>query len=139
MSSVLIIDDDEVDFLIQSEIIREAGFATKVIHKNSAITALQYLESIFHQKDEWPALIFLDINMPHMSGFGFIDAYLKFPDITSKTTKIYIISSSSSLRDVNKSKEYTVINGYITKPLTLTGVQKILNTDSQSSEDVLEE
>lgn len=126
MNSILIIDDEEIDFLVNSQILKRVGF-TKAVYHSSAISALHYLEEIFNNAEEWPSHIFLDINMRHMSGFDFIDAYLKFPGIERKRTKIYIVSSSNRYEDINKGNIYTVVAGYLTKPLSYELVETIFN------------
>lgn len=73
-----------------------------------------------------PDVILLDINMPIMDGWQFLDEFRKYNKATDKKTYVFIISSSDSISDTNKAKEYQdQIKEYILKPITIEDFKKI--------------
>ncbi|HYG37301.1 MAG TPA: response regulator [Cytophagales bacterium] len=127
MNSVLIIDDDEVDFIIHSKIIHKENSSVKVTYKSSGIEALNYLNKIIEDGEEWPTHILVDINMPPINGFEFVEAYSKYPEKVTQKAKIYILSSSDSSDDKSKAREYPLITDYIVKPLSIEIARKIFS------------
>src|SRR5262245_33262074 len=81
---VMLIDDNEVDRYIGSRNITKYFFSEEVITKPSARSALDYLQSLAETPQLLPQLIFLDIRMPDLDGFGFLDAYAKLPETVQK-------------------------------------------------------
>src|SRR6185295_7058648 len=77
---VMVIDDNEIDRYIAERYIKKYGFADEVILKESAKQALQYLKANQHRPEELPNLIFLDIRMPEIDGFGFLEQYRELPE-----------------------------------------------------------
>lgn len=128
MNSVLIIDDEEVDFLIHSKIIKKGNFAEKVVYKSSGTSALEHLKDLIKSSEILPTHIFVDINMPDMNGFQFIEAYSKLQGIDQYSPAIYILSSSDSSYDKSKAKDIALITGYIVKPLTLEIAKEIFSS-----------
>ena len=76
----MVIDDNEVDLYVSRRVIEKYSFADEVILMDSAKEALEYLKSHDGGPDTLPGLIFLDINMPEMNGFEFLDAYKQLSD-----------------------------------------------------------
>jgi CheY-like chemotaxis protein len=127
MNSILIIDDEEVDFIIHSKIIKLGKFADKISYQNSGLSALQYLTEISKSASEWPTHIFLDINMPQMNGFEFLEAFSKLEISLSKQPKIYILSSSINPKDREKAKGFELIKDYLMKPMTMEVASKVFD------------
>jgi CheY-like chemotaxis protein len=122
--SVLLIDDNDIDNFINQRIITSYYFANSVIVKNSAIGALEHLKK---SSDELPNIIFLDLNMPIMDGFGFLDEFHKLitADEKYKQCKIIVLSSSMSPDDINKASINPYVLKYINKPLTESYLEAI--------------
>ena len=74
IKEILLIDDNDIDNYINKLIVAKEKVVEKITIKNSPIDALQYLRS---KEGEFPELIFLDIKMPEMDGFGFLDEFFK--------------------------------------------------------------
>lgn len=125
MNSVLIVDDEEVDFLIHSKIIKKGNFAEKIVYKSSGTSALEYLKSLIKLGEVLPTHIFVDINMPDMDGFQFLEEYSKLQGIEQYSPAVYILSSSDSSYDKSKAKDIPLITDYIVKPLTLEIAKEI--------------
>ncbi|MFT4521761.1 MAG: response regulator RpfG family c-di-GMP phosphodiesterase [Bacteroidia bacterium] len=116
---IYLIDDDEIQNLINSRIIGLIKADADIKTFTSAEVALRELESL----PKMPDLIFLDINMPKMNGWDFLDAF------TEKTLKapVYLLSSSINKQDFDKSETYEVVNGFISKPLMEEKLSEVLS------------
>jgi CheY-like chemotaxis protein len=122
MNKLWLIDDDEVfTFLIKHKLDRAKGFDS-VKSFLYADEALEEFKKLILEGTPFPSIIFLDINMPRMSGWEFLQSLKNF-NIDLSSTKIYIISSSSYSVDQTKAKEYSV--EYLTKPLTDENIEMI--------------
>jgi CheY-like chemotaxis protein len=120
--AVMLVDDNEIDNLINQKMI-EAADITETIYTHtgakSAIEFLKNLEKLEHLNSEiLPAIIFLDIDMPLMDGFQFLDEFNKLMAKTKERCKIVMLTSSINPRDVTKSKGYVYVKKYINKPLS---------------------
>jgi CheY-like chemotaxis protein len=71
-------------------------------------------------------MILLDVNMPQMNGWDFLEEYEKLPLQAIAKTKVYIVSSSINNRDIEKSKTYKTVSGFISKPLDTEKMNEIL-------------
>ncbi len=113
---ILLIDDNEIDNYINNHIVKENGIAEKISVKNSALDALSYLKSI-ENEEVFPDLIFLDISMPKMDGFGFLEEFIKFPKAKEKKCFVVMLTSSNNPEDRTKAMNYDVVIDYFVKPL----------------------
>ncbi|TLP73211.1 response regulator [Maribacter sp. ACAM166] len=121
-----IIDDDPIFIYGTKRIIKEVDFAKKVIVYNNGQEAVDGLKEIIKEQGLLPDVIFLDLNMPIMNGWEFLDEYKNCRHDKSKKTIIYIISSSVDPRDLERVKNYKQVDDYILKPITPGDLAKIL-------------
>ncbi len=121
----LLIDDNEVDNYISQHIILKSKMSEKVTVKSSALEALEYLHTLKSNPEESPDLIFLDIRMPEMDGFGFLDEFNKFPDAIKNHCIIYMLTSSNDSNDITKSLQYPIVKKYLNKPLSMSILQSL--------------
>lgn len=75
--------------------------------------------------NELPEVLFLDINMPIMNGWELLEELKGTPEVIRKNVQIHILTSSIAPEDLNLSKTYEFIDGYITKPLTVKDLNKV--------------
>ncbi len=115
MKKVLLIDDDEINNELNQIILQKFGYAEEAVVCENGQVALDYLTSI--APEALPEVIFLDLRMPVMDGFQFLEAAQKVSDDLTKKISIYILTSSKNQQDMDKAKSFEVA-GYITKPLT---------------------
>jgi CheY-like chemotaxis protein len=124
---ILVIDDTEIDRYIARRNITKYHFAEEVILYESAAKALEYLASLQNTPEELPQLIFLDILMPEMNGFEFLEAYSNLPDIIRKNCIIMMLSTSLNADDHAKAKSNKYVAKFVNKPLdkeALTQLEK---------------
>jgi CheY-like chemotaxis protein len=112
---ILIIDDDQVNNFVLKNIIQRA-YPDSLVHiERDGRSALRLLNELDQNRKAFPGILLLDINMPIMSGFEFLDEYHK--RFLNKEVSIYMVSSSISKYDQQKANSYSNVHGYITKPL----------------------
>lgn len=119
MKHVLLIDDNDIDCHIAKLVITKSNKAQKISVQNSAAGALEFLNSLKNNPEEFPDNIFLDIQMPEMNGFAFLEKFKEFPEVFQKKCKIIMLTSSNDQQDIDRSFEYSTVKKFITKPLTL--------------------
>jgi len=114
---VMIIDDTYVDRYVAERNIKKYAFAEEVIAKESAEAALEYLSLLAGLPQELPQLIFLDIRMPVMDGFGFLSEYEKLPDSVRKNCIIMMLTTSLNPDDHNRANANPYVQKFLNKPL----------------------
>jgi len=124
--TVLLIDDNEVDNFINQKILKQVAFAKNIVAMESGISALEYLKDNFQKPGNLPEVIFLDIRMPIMDGFGFLDEYDKFPEVLKGKVKIIMISSTLDKNEVKEARSNRYIFDFLSKPLDVEELTRLL-------------
>ena len=121
-NTAMLVDDNELDNFINQKIIESNYFAEKIYVNTTGASALELLKNLFVNKELvdvlMPDIIFVDINMPLMDGFQFIDQFLKLPEKIKKKSRIVILSSSLNPTDKETAFKYGDKVIFINKPLT---------------------
>ncbi len=123
----MLIDDASIDNFVNEKIIKAYAFAKNVLIHTSAKSGLEFLKNIAvidYPASLIPDFIFLDINMPIMDGFQFLDMLQGLP-LMPKPLKVIILSASLNPADIEKSHEYPQVVGFFHKPLTETNLNSL--------------
>ncbi len=125
--TLCIIDDDELYKMLLKKTVNNLKSKTKVISYANGEEAILGLLENKSDPSKLPDTILLDINMPVMDGWEFMEEYLSIQKEFSKSMVIYIASSSIANQDIEKSKTYKEISGYLIKPIVKSTVANLLN------------
>ena len=112
-NTCLLVDDNYIDNIVTRKLLENSSFAENIIIHESPDKAMEALRD----GSVTPDVIFLDIRMPTMDGFEFLELYDKL-NINKKGTKIYLLSSSLDPADIKSSTDNKYITQFIHKPLT---------------------
>ena len=124
---VFVVDDDKVFHFIIKKLFSKNNIDISPSFYLNGLEAIEEIKEKINSGNTLPDLILLDINMPIMDGWQFLDEFRKTRIVTQgERTTIYLVSSSDSISDINKAKEYQdQIKDYFFKPMTLEDLQKI--------------
>lgn len=127
--NALLIDDNELDNFINQKILEANNFAEKIYVNTSARGAIEFLTNLVVMGKELenlhPFVLFIDINMPLMDGFQFIEYFKKNLDGKLRKSKLVILTSSVSYEDVLKAMDISPEIIFLNKPLTKEMLDKI--------------
>lgn len=122
-NNVLLIDDSEIDNLYNKGIMEKKGFCKAINTKTSARIALEEIKNTGNEN--LPDVIFLDIMMPDMDGFSFLEEFAKLSSDIHKKCKVILLSSSDSFKDLNRANKNPLVRKFLNKPLTEKMVEAI--------------
>ena len=120
----MLIDDDEESNFVNNWIIKQS-FAKDIMVLSSAQNALEYLKTHSDSVEQLPDVIFLDIRMPLMDGFEFLEEFNKLSDTVRNKCKIIVLSSSFDKRDYDKVMNNEYVHQYLIKPLSMDALKEI--------------
>ena len=126
--TVMLIDDNEIDNLINQKMIEAASIADNIYTHTGAKSAIEFLrnmEKLQVSEEVLPDVIFLDIDMPLMDGFQFLDEFEKLTNMTRKKCRIVMLTSSINPQDFNRAKKYDNVKLYLNKPLSHDSIIKL--------------
>lgn len=118
MSKVFIIDDDPIHQRIAQIMIAKHKLFDEYISYTEAELALEYLRENVNTTTALPEVILLDLNMPVVDGWDFLEAFEKFQAELSKDIRIFIVTSSVDEKDKIRSQTFSFVKGFISKPLS---------------------
>ena len=123
---VMLIDDNSTDNFINERVIQMSGFSRQIITVDRGRSALDYLENNKEDLSKIPELILLDLNMPVVNGFAFLDEFKKLSERVKAKSRIVILTSSDKIEDIDAIKELPIIMAYMSKPLSEKSLQNLL-------------
>lgn len=126
VNCILLIDDNEADNEFHRRAILKAGVSDRVEIANRAQKALDYLINCGATNAAIPELIFLDINMPGMNGFEFLEEYNKLDENMKAKMVVFMLTSSLLPEDKDKAEHSGQVSAFLTKPLTSQMVTEII-------------
>lgn len=124
--TVLLIDDNVVDLKINSKIIKLSNLFDEIITCQSGEDGLNYLNKTLNEGKKLPDFILLDIQMPDMDGFEFLEFYKALPKQLTNTCLIAMLSSSLDFGDIKKAEASLHVIKLLKKPLLLPELEELL-------------
>lgn len=123
---VLLIDDNPIERYICSRIILHNNFGKKVVEFVLASEALAYLKENQERHGHLPEVIFIDLYMPHFSGFEFLEAYDKLPLTLKNKVKVFIVSNTIDNHDIIRVCRDPNVVSFQQKPITQEFLDRII-------------
>jgi CheY-like chemotaxis protein len=120
----LIIDDDPINNYLCEKILEHSEIVKKVTTFDDPIAAFEFLNYSIENQD-FPDLILLDLNMPNLDGWAFLEKYKTLPIEKILETKLCILTSSVDHKNQEKAQQYESISGFFQKPLKIEYIKKI--------------
>jgi CheY-like chemotaxis protein len=120
IKTVLCVDDDPITLMLSKMVLNKASFCNELVTAKNGEEAILYFENLLiaNNNDNYPKLIFLDLNMPIMNGWEFLDTFIeKELHHTFKEIKVIILSSTVDPNDIEKSKKYPIVIKFLPKPI----------------------
>jgi len=114
---ILVIDDNPTDRYIAKRMAEKHNFAEEIILYESARKALEYIQSLEEEPHLLPQFIFLDINMPDMNGYEFLDEYSKISETIKTNCIIMMITTSIHPEDLKRAENNPSVIRFLNKPL----------------------
>lgn len=133
MFNAFIIDDDPIQLRIAELLFKKSDTFASTSYLNADM-ALDYLEKNQHNPSSLPDVIFIDLNMPKLDGWGFLNMFGKLLPGMCKAISVFIVTSSIDSRDHKRSNEYEFVDGIITKPITSEKLYAIVNHVDMNSQ-----
>lgn len=134
LEKVMCIDDDQITLMLFEMIIKKSSFANEIVTAINGKEGLNWFSNYFKNKKSGaletpPQIIFLDLNMPIMNGWDFLEDYLmKYADRLS-STKIVILSSTVNPEDFSRANRYEIVIDFINKPLTIEELEELTKNE----------
>lgn len=123
LDKILCIDDDPITLMLCKKVVERVQFAKEIIIANNGEEAINYFDNLFEERKSndaiiYPKLVLLDLNMPVMDGWEFLETYISRDYHTIfDSTRFIVLSSSIDPYDINRSKTYPIV-GFLSKPVT---------------------
>jgi CheY-like chemotaxis protein len=124
---VALIDDDEIVQFIGKKAIESTHLVNKIKTFSNGEEAITFLRSNSKDPDKLPEIILLDLNMPVMDGFEFLEKYILLEPKLDRKITIYIVSSSMTPSDIERINQISEVSDYIIKPITKEKFEKIVH------------
>ncbi|WNJ20722.1 response regulator [Pontibacter sp. G13] len=123
--NVMLVDDNEIDNIINEKIIEANSFADNILVFQTGQEALDFLKANQNNEETLPEIVFLDINMPIMDGFQFLEDFEKFSETVLDKCRIIMLSSSISPKDIDRAASSRYVKKYLNKPLNARYLEAI--------------
>jgi CheY-like chemotaxis protein len=127
LNTVCVIDDDKIYSFAIKHIINRSGITENIILFHNGRVAMDFFHQQVQEQHSLPDVILLDLNMPVLDGWQFLEEFETIKTSLKKTIPIYIVSSSIDEEEHSRAKAIESVNDFITKPITVSILQKIHN------------
>src|SRR4051812_28948547 len=121
----MFVDDNSMDRLLTATMLKRTAIAEQIRDFSSVFAALTWLRSLKRRGGPFPPVIFLDLNLPVMDGFDFLEHFMAFPAELQMQTSIIVVSATTSAEEVIRIREYPAVKRFFTKPLSAEKLNEI--------------
>ena len=122
IDKIVCVDDDSIALMLCKKIITKIEFAKEILTFENGEQLIEYFDELFivskSEKVNYPKLIFLDLNMPIMDGWQFLEEFISKKYHLFFDLKVIILSSTIDPDDINRSKTFPMVLGFSSKPIT---------------------
>lgn len=129
LRNILLIDDSKADNFINSRIIKKADVTNNIVVTYGAREALNYLSTSVDGSFPNPEIIFLDINMPDMTGWDFLEEYRKLNENQKAGVVVCMLTTSYADDDREKALSYNILSDFSNKPLSFDKLMGIIENN----------
>lgn len=123
---IMLVDDNDIDLFLNKKFLSVGGITDKTVACLSAKEAMNYLKANISNRDKLPSVILLDIQMPDVNGFEFLEQYGELPEKVINSIEIIMLSSSIDPVDLNRARDNEHVIDIIKKPLNSNELKDIL-------------
>lgn len=123
VEKTVLIDDSDIDLFIQRRFLEVYEFSNQLVLYKSASEALNWLKTLDGETP--PDVIFLDLNMPEIDGFGFLKDFNSLPEKVKEKSRIVVLTSSNSSQDKDQVFKSKNVIQFITKPLKQSDIERL--------------
>jgi CheY-like chemotaxis protein len=128
MAIIALVDDDSIFQFTATRLLESSKLAQNILHFENGAEALTFLREKALQKEFLPDYLFLDINMPFVDGWMFLEDFTTLKSSLAKDISIYMVTSSIDQRDLNRAKSFSEVTDFIIKPISLERFQELLKS-----------
>lgn len=121
-STFLLIEDNLIDQLVMKQLLKKVLNIDLIYIANNGKEGIQWLNN--NKKRLYPLIILLDIQMPIMNGFEFLDAFQKLKGGIKKQTQIFVLSSTLDSDEIERIKRCNYVSGFLNKPFPIEEFKK---------------
>jgi CheY-like chemotaxis protein len=118
IKSLTLVDDDDVFVFLTKKIIQQTNLVELIRVFGNGLDALNFIKENIQQPEALPEIILLDLSMPIMNGWQFLDEFTKINENIGKKITIYVCSSSISPDDIARARTISEVSDFIIKPIT---------------------
>jgi CheY-like chemotaxis protein len=128
IKNLFLVDDDEIFTFLTKRTIEETQLVDQIKIFSNGQDAIDFLERASGNKELLPDVILLDINMPILDGWGFLEEFILLKPSIGKKITIYVVSTSISSYDFERAKNVSEVSDFVIKPITKLGLINILGS-----------
>jgi len=129
LKKTCIVDDDKIYVFGLKKIMEINDFSEEIVVFPNGKEALDYLKSLISEPLSLPDVILLDLNMPVMDGWQFLEEFIRIQNDFSRKISIYIMSSSIQKDDIERAKSYSEVTDYLIKPVKIKDLEQIIKNE----------
>jgi CheY-like chemotaxis protein len=126
LDTILFVDDDPITLMLCKKVISKAAFSNHIITAQNGEEAINLFRNLLDDSEKTvPELIFLDLNMPIMGGWEFLEEFSKPTFKQFHNIKVIVLSSTIDPEDLEKIKEFPMVMNFLPKPISLSMLNKV--------------